>query len=57
MMFSWISLVPPSMELALVRSQSRATAPSLERSPSHSSASEPPAAMLSSWRRLFSSEP
>ena len=29
MMLSWTSLVPPSIELALVRSQSRAAAPSL----------------------------
>ena len=36
---SWISLVPPSIELALVRSQSRAALPSFDRSLSHSSAS------------------
>ena len=38
-MLSCTSLVPPSIELALVRSQARAAAPSCERSPSHSSAS------------------
>ncbi len=37
------SLVPPSIELALVRSQARGRAPPLERSLSHSSASMPPA--------------
>src|SRR3954452_7286099 len=37
------SLVPPSIELALVRSQARGRAPFLERSLSHSSASAPPA--------------
>ena len=36
---SWISLVPPSIELALVRSQSRAALPPFDRSLSHSSAS------------------
>src|SRR5436190_23845534 len=57
MMPSRISLVPPSIELALVRSQSRAAWPPFERSLSHSSASLPPAAMISSWRRLFNSVP
>src|ERR1700726_365556 len=37
------SEVPPSIELALVRSQARGRAPPLERSLSHSSASMPPA--------------
>ena len=37
------SEVPPSIELALVRSQARGRAPPLERSLSHSSASTPPA--------------
>src|SRR6266850_3090347 len=40
---SMTSLVPPSIELALVRSQARGRAPPLERSLSHSSASAPPA--------------
>src|SRR5258707_7372798 len=35
--------VPPSIELALVRSQARGRAPPFERSLSHSSASTPPA--------------
>src|SRR5690349_17741788 len=54
---SWISLVPPSIELALERSQSRADLPPLDRSLSHSSASLPPAAMMSALRRLLSSVP
>src|SRR5436190_18871909 len=54
---SWISLVPPSIELALVLSHSRAPLPLRERSLSHSSASEPPAAIASSWRALLSSVP
>src|SRR6185437_8030197 len=54
---SWISLVPPSIELPLERSQLRAVAPSRERSLSHSSASLPPAAIASWLRRLFSSVP
>src|SRR5690606_5225547 len=57
MMLSWTSLVPPSIELALLRSQSRARAPSSLASPSHSSATAPPIAMSSSLRRLCSSEP
>src|SRR3954465_9647980 len=57
MMPSWISLVPPSIELALVRSHSRAALPLFERSLSHSSAFEPPAATTSSWRALLSSVP
>ena len=54
---SCTSLVPPSIELPLVRSQVRAIVPSCERAPSHSSASAPPAATISSQRRLFSSVP
>src|SRR6516225_5897304 len=57
MMLSWTSEVPPSIEFALLRSQSRAALPSLERLPSHSSASEPPPSIMSSWRRLLSSAP
>src|SRR5262245_54071753 len=49
--------VPPSIELALVRSQARGRAPPRERSLSHSSASMPPADIRISWRRLFSSVP
>jgi len=48
MMLSWISLVPPSIELALVRSQARGIAPVRERSLSHSSESEPPEAIINS---------
>src|SRR6185369_8522457 len=54
---SWTSDVPPSIELALVRSQSRAALPPFDRLLSHSSASLPPAAIISSWRRLLSSVP
>src|SRR6202008_277873 len=54
---NWTSDVPPSIELALVRSQSRAALPPFDRSLSHSSASLPPAAMISSGRRLLSSVP
>src|SRR6478752_362858 len=49
--------VPPSIELALVRSQARGRAPPLERSLSHSSASMPPADIRISCRRLLSSVP
>src|SRR6516162_5213820 len=56
-MLSWISEVPPSMELALVRSHDLAAAPPPDASLSHSSASEPPAAIISSARALFSSVP
>jgi hypothetical protein len=49
--------VPPSIELALVRSQARGRAPPRERSLSHSSASMPPADIRISWRRLLSSVP
>ncbi len=45
---SMTSLVPPSIELALVRSQPRARAPPLVSSLSHSSASLPPPDMTSS---------
>ena len=51
MMLSWTSLVPPSIELPLERSQSRGCFAT------HSSASLPPAAIISSLRRLFSSVP
>ena len=57
MMLSWTSLVPPSIELALVRNQVRATSPWRERSLSHSSASVPPMAIINSQRRLFNSAP
>ena len=57
MTFSITSLVPPSIELALVHSQARGRAPFLERSLSHSSASMPPADIRISWRRLLSSVP
>ena len=57
MMLSCTSLVPPSIEFAFVRSQARGALPPFERSLSHSSASEPPAAMINSWRLLFSSVP
>ena len=49
--------VPPSIELALVRSHARGRAPPRERSLSHSSASMPPADIRISWRRLLSSVP
>ena len=49
---NWTSLVPPSIELALVRSHSRGSLPPRDRSLSHSSESDPPAAIASSWRRL-----
>jgi len=42
-MLSWISLVPPSIELPFDRSQSRGALPVFDRSLSHSSASLPPA--------------
>src|SRR5205814_1111696 len=48
MTLSWTSLVPPSIEFALVRSQPRAASPPRERSLSHSRASEPPAVISSS---------
>src|SRR5689334_7226118 len=56
-MLSWISLVPPSIELPFDRNQERALPPFLLRSLSHSSASLPPAAMMSALRRLLSSVP
>src|SRR3546814_6961754 len=57
MTLSMTSLVPPSIELALVRSQPRALAPPLVSSLSHSSASLPPPDITNSWRRLLSSVP
>src|SRR6185312_1505133 len=51
-MLSWISLVPPSMELPFDRSQVRAVL-----SFSHSRAALPRAAITSSLRRLLSSVP
>src|SRR3546814_10190788 len=57
MTLSMTSLVPPSIELALVLSHPRARAHPLVSSMSHSSASLPPPDMPSSWRRLLSSVP
>ena len=51
------SLVPPSIEFALVRSQVRGRAPWRVSSLSHSSPSEPEPDITSSWRRLFNSVP
>ena len=48
MTFSITSLVPPSIELALVRSQARGRLPPSEASLSHSSAALPPPAISSS---------
>src|SRR5436309_7112715 len=56
-MLSWISLVPPSIELPFERSHDRGVAPPRECSLSHSSDSLPPAAIASSLRRLLSSVP
>ena len=57
MTLSITSLVPPSIELALVRSHARGRAPPFVSGLSHSSASLPPPDMTSSWRRLLSSVP
>jgi len=44
-MLSWISEVPPSIELPFERSHARGIAPRIERSLSHSSARDPPVAI------------
>ena len=54
---SMTSEVPPSIELALVRSQFLAGLPPPVSSLSHSRLREPPTAIINSWRRLFSSVP
>jgi len=57
MMFSWISEVPPSIELALERSHSRVMriSSSVNPSPSQPRAWKPSAAIIISYRVLFSS--
>src|ERR1700687_3513230 len=59
MMLSWISDVPPSIELPRERSQSRVNVSScsLNPGPSHPKACGPAIAIMSSRRRMFSSVP